>query len=128
MENGMEGTLQDRADTSEPPALSPRTRNERTDMGAIIIMSGGQPFERATQRTAQALNDRFRFSGTLAAANDRLRVEQQHGPAGRTMRDPELQLGIVSILSKMLRGLLQAHATGETIRRGGLDARPARRA
>ena len=73
-------------------------------MGAQIVMSGSPPeYGQALDRTAQALNERHRFRGTLHPRNDDWPCsDQNHGAAGRPVGKPGQQLGILSLGLKML--------------------------
>lgn len=51
----------------------------------------------------------------LIVANDNRRRDQDHVTAGGTMREPSIQLDVMRILAKVLRGFLQADAACEPI-------------
>lgn len=79
-------------------------------------ISGGPPDE-AVQATAEALNRRFHFRGTLLPRNDNWPAgsHQDEGSTRGTVREPGLKLGIVRVIAKVLGGILQAQATGKPI-------------
>ncbi|EIZ83663.1 hypothetical protein WYO_3676 [Methylobacterium sp. GXF4] len=73
-------------------------------MGAQIVISGSPPeYGQALDHTAQALNERHRFRGTLIPRNDDWpRSDQDHRATGRTMGKPGQQLGVLRLGLKVL--------------------------
>lgn len=83
-------------------------------------ISGG-PTDEAVQATAEALNRRFHFRGTLLPRNDNRPAgsHQDEGSTRGAVREPGLKLGVMRVIAKMLSGILQAQAAGKPIRGRG---------